>query len=69
MNIELGLKRVSLAFWGFVGIWGPVMMIGALFSSASDRAELFWIGAALSAGCYAAYRVTNWIVSGFFAPR
>lgn len=69
MNWNQGLRRVSAVFWGFwallSGVFGASLLV--LNGSREWDAGLIFIACLLP--LYIAYRVTCWIVDGFFQPR
>lgn len=66
MNWNLGLKRVSAAWWGLVAIIAAG--IGFTWGSGWEL-ESSLAGMAWSAGAYALHRVTCWIINGFSAEK
>ena len=69
LNVQLGLQRLSLAWWGLWTSTGFVLLGAAAFGNGADRGWSAGLGLALIAGSVVAHKITCWIVAGFFPPR
>lgn len=67
MNWRLGLHRISAVFWGFWGALALLFAVLGLFQGMdrSDAPLLLGLSLAGAIFCYAAHRLTCWIVNGF----
>ena len=66
MNWHQGLRRISLAWWGFCTVLNLIPGIALLTSDFLQG--LLWI-AAFSAVFAILHKVTCWVIDGFFKER
>jgi hypothetical protein len=69
LTIQRGLLRLSAVFWGFFILLG-VLWAGVGVFGPNDRAgvnEIVWMGLVGAAIAWAGYKVTCWLINGFFA--
>ena len=62
MNFSKGLKRISAVFFGLIGVLCAVGLVMNL----DNMQGLGWL--AWMAVAFVAYRLTCWIIDGFFGP-
>lgn len=69
MNIRRGLVRLLAVIWSIGGIWGLLFVTFAVFSDAAAKSVLLLIGGCVSLGSYNFWRISIWVVDGFFDGR
>lgn len=69
MNIRRGLVRLLAVIWSIGDIWGLLFVTFAVFSDASAKSVLLLIGGCVSLGSYIFWRISIWVVDGFFDGR
>lgn len=65
MNWHLGLRRISAVFWGLWAAFIAGLMIFFMFEGDNSIRAFVYMALCLVA-IYAFYRLTNWIIGGFF---
>lgn len=65
MNVQRGLERMSMVWWGFWMLVSVGFMVGGLFS---NDGALVGGGTLGVIGTYAVHRAFCWVLAGFFAP-
>lgn len=67
MNWHQGFCRVSAVFWGFWAALFSGILIWSMFEDGNSMRPTLSLYLFLClAGGYACYRLTNWIIGGFF---
>jgi drug/metabolite transporter (DMT)-like permease len=66
MNIRRGLVRLLAVIWSICGVSGLLIVTFAGFSDASGKPVLLLFGGCVSLGSYIFWRVSIWVVDGFF---
>ena len=62
MNFSKGLKRISAVFFGLIGVLAAIGLVMNL-----DNMNGLGFAAAMAVA-FVAYRLTCWIIEGFFGP-
>jgi hypothetical protein len=65
MNWHAGLRRISAVFWGFWAVLLGVFFVNAMLGSNDKGPAFLYLLCSLGAS-YLFYRLTNWILAGFF---
>ena len=69
MNWHLGLQRISAVFWGFWAVLiGGISAFSIFEQGALETRTLAYVASCLIA-IYLFYRITNWIIGGFFSKK
>lgn len=68
MNVQNGLERISVVWWGLCGALAALMIGAGVLGNTSDTG-LTGLGVGGLVAAYVAHRITCWIIAGFFAPR
>lgn len=66
MNWRLGLQRISAVFWGLCAVFVGGILIWIMFEGDNSLRAFVYLALCLGT-IYLLYRLTNWIIGGFFA--
>jgi len=67
MNMQKGLQRVSVVWWGMWMVLCAAMALAMLFArDKSDAQDIMWLAIGGTVLSYVAHRLTCWIIQGFF---
>ena len=66
MNLRKGLERICAVFWGFWALF--FLVLGGAIVFQGQTADGFGVLAGLIP-VYILYRLTSWVLDGFFSPK
>lgn len=66
MNIRLGLTRLVTILWGGLALIGLLFIGTAVFKDVSGSMELAAIGTGVLVASYVFWRLSIWVLNGFF---
>lgn len=69
MNVRLGISRVLTVVWGVIGLFGVAgIVIGVSdLVTGHGKSDPFLIGGGIILSSYVGWRVSIWILNGFFS--